>query len=662
MTRSFSIVCWVRCLCALACFVASLAAWSAARAAEPDTVVVTAVDADVSAVDADGSLKVDAFSSASKIQLPDRPIRLAAIVLPESERLETAIDDTITLIREAFAPHPVEFERLDSEMLAQKIRDGTVDAFIASSGYYWRMTPYGATSVGALITPDQPDPNNTTAAVFLVRADNRRLRHILDLEDHKLAASFPTAFMTYRIGLAEIARMGRDLEQFFSEVRFTGGASQKEIVGMLDDGLTDAAIVNACWLESQPFEVRRRYRVLDEKTGHMACRHSTATYPGIIMAVTQGAPPGIAHIIARTILGKRNLSEKVRWAVATDMRRVDEAYKLLKIEQYAYLRDMTFSRWLIRYWEWPTIVMLFLIGLGIHSWRVSALVRRRTLRLTALMRHRDKARAEVQSLLESMENMHKLTVVGQLSSMIAHEISQPLAAIAYYCESQRDLLAAGKPNVKLLMKSCEGIELAVTRTRRIVEKVRSYNRGSAERSSAVELEPVVRRVLSTLNTSMLYRTNLDIACPRGLYVRADTLELELLLHNLLKNALEAACERPLPSLSLYAKGFSKTVVIHIENSGRPLSAEQVAQLSTPFFTSKDKGVGLGVTIAMALAEASGGGIEFAPRPSGGLVAVTTLVRAEPDREADASGKAASGDNAQISPTDPTDPHNKEQHA
>lgn len=658
MTRRLAIICWVRRLCAFLCICAALAAWSAARAADPDRADEAALEMDVSAVESDGSLKVDAFSSASKIQLPDRPIRLAAIVLPESERLETVIGETISLIGEAFAPHPVTFEWLDSEELTQRIHDGTVDAFIASSGYYWRMTPHGATSVGALITPDQPYPNNATAAVFLVRADNRRLRHILDLKDHKLAASFPTAFMTYRIGLAEIARMGRDPENFFSDIRFSGEAKQKDIVAMLDDGLADAAIVNACWLESQPPEVRRRYRVLDEKTGHMACRHSTATYPGVIMAVTQGAPPGIAHIIARTILGKRNLSDQGRWAVATDMRSIDEAYRLLKIEQYAYLRDMTFSHWLMRYWEWPTIVMLFLIGLGIHSWRVSALVKRRTLRLTAFMRHREKARAEVQSLSESMENMHKLTVVGQLSSMIAHEISQPLAAIAYYCESQRDLLAAPKPNVKLLRKSCEGIDLAVTRTRSIVEKVRSYNRGSAERSSAVELEPVVRRVLSTLNTSMLYRTNLDIACPSGLFVRADTLELELLLHNLLKNALEAACERPMPSLSLYAQGFAKTVVIHIENSGRLLTAEQVAQLSTPFFTSKDKGVGLGVTIAMALAEASGGGIEFSPRPAGGLVAVTTFVRAEPD----STEKTAAGDNAHIPTTGPQAPHTKEQRA
>lgn len=612
-------------VCVLICAAAASAdAVSAAQAAAPAGISVDGIQ---SAADSAGRHLSDAVSGASRMELPDRPIRIAAIAMPEWLHVDQAVAATAKLIAEAFAPHPVQFETVDSETLEDRIRAGTVDAFIASSGYFWRMTPYGVMSVGTLISHLGPDPNKNTAVAFLVRSDDRRLHHLVDLEGRKLGATFSTAFMTYRIGMAEIARMGRDPENFFSEIRFTGRVDQDEIIGMLDSRQVDAVVMGACWLESLPPERQRLYRVLDERSDSLRCRHSTIEYPGIMMAVAQGATPGIAHTIARTILSERHLTGNARWAVATDMRTVDEAYKLLKIEQYAYLRDMSFLSWLKRHWQWPAVAMLFLLGLAVHAWRVSALVHKRTVQLTALMRHREKTRDEVLSLSERMENLRKVTVVGQLSSMFAHEISQPLAAIACYCESQCDLLSSSRPNLKLLKKSCEGIRLAVTRSRDIVDKVRSYNRGGVDRSGAVELAPHVRRVMKALNPTLMQRASTASTCPSSLYVKCDELELDLLLHNLLKNALEAACEMPNPSLTLCVDEEETTVTIVIENSGRRLSSEDVERLRTPFFTTKAHGFGLGISIVSALVEASGGHICFWARPQGGLRVETTLVRA-----------------------------------
>lgn len=564
------------------------------------------------------------------------PIRIAAITLPESPEALEAVRESVRRVSAVFAPHPVEFVTLSSSELEEKIRKGEIDAFIASSGFFWRMTQFGAMSVATLISPQQPDPNRATAAAVLVRADDERIGHLSDLEGKRLGSTFETAFATYRIVLAEVARLGKDPEQFFAEKVFTGRTDNDEVVALLDDGKVDAVIVKSCWLETLPLERQKLYRVLDPKPGSLRCQHSTRAYPGVMTAVVMGAPTAVAHTIARSFLSYDQLPGGHRWAVSTDMRGVDEVYRLLRIEQYAYLRGRTWTGWFAEHWEVLAALFLLLTGAMMHGVRVSTLVRRRTLRLKAVMRQREKMQAQVQGLKENMENLNKLTVVGQLSSMIAHEISQPLAAIAYYCESQRDILAAENPNRALLEKSCDGIEKAVTRTRAIVDKVRSYNRGTAERSGAVPLNVVVKRILSTVNAVRFRRATLHVVCPANLFVRADALELELLLHNLLKNALEAACEAPKPHVAFKAFGNGKTVCIHICNSGLRLSAEAFAQLKTPFFTTKSKGVGLGIPIAAALVEASGGHLDFQQRLEGGLCAEITFVRANADDASETS--------------------------
>ena len=206
--------------------------------------------------------------------------------------------------------------------------------------------------------------------------ENKKRLHIEEPEPPApvTESTFSTAFMTYRIGLAEIAKLGEDPENFFAQTVFTQRTDNSEVVSLLDRGLVDAVMVKACWLEAQPAEVQNRYRVLAPRYGGVNCKHSTDTYPGIMMAVTQGAHPIIAHVIARTILSHPLLPDGHRWAVTTDMRAVDNVYRLLKIENYAYLREMTLQRWLETYWQVPAFIALLLLGLALHGWRTSVLV------------------------------------------------------------------------------------------------------------------------------------------------------------------------------------------------------------------------------------------------------------------------------------------------
>ena len=338
-------------------------------------------------------------------------------------------------------------------------------------------------------------------------------------------------------------------------------------------------------------EVQSRYRVLAPRFGGIGCKHSTDTYPGIMMAVTQGAHPIIAHVIARTILSHPLLPDGHRWAVTTDMRAVDNVYRLLKIENYAYLREMTLHRWLITHWQVPAFVALLLLGLLLHSWRTSVLVRKRTAQLSSALTERENAQAEIQSLSERMESLHKVTVVGQLSSMVAHELAQPLSVIQYYCESQRDILKNKPINERLLDISRVGIEKALARTRSIVDKVRSYNRGNTSRDDSVDVEASVKRVCATLNAELLRKTSFNVLCKPALIVRADKLEFELILTNLLKNALEASHEasHPVVIVEAFPCGSisNKSTFFPSEATVAAMLTAEVVFPTPPFWFAKD---------------------------------------------------------------------------
>lgn len=573
---------------------------------------------------------LNALSGATVVSALSRPIEIGIITLPNRLQTKRALNETMLRLRSAFAPHAVHAEVLDTATLEKRISQGTIDAFVASAGYFVRMMPHGAIHVGTLISDAAPDPNNTVAGLFVVRRNDHRVDSLEDLQGKSLAASYETAFMGFRTGMAEIAALGHDPEHFFSRIDFTGRTSNYEILQKLSSRSTDAALIASCWFDDLPEAERSRYRPINPRKDSLACLHSTRTYPGITFAVTQSAPPGVAHLISKTLMSMDKLSGGYRWGIATDMRAVDRLYKELRIEHYSYLREWSVKRWVRTYWYWLAIAALIVLGLAAHSWRVSVLVRRRTRDLMRTMEEKRIAQMKADAFREREQKLQKTMLIGQLSSMIAHELSQPLAAIRYYCEGEKALLASSEhPNTDMLKKAESGIENALATVTAIVEKVRSYNKGQAKRDSAVDLQNCLQSAVQGVNAKLLSVTHVTISGVEHLAVQADPLEAEILFHNLIKNAVEAAQEGHAPAqVRLTAEQTDDRVCVTIENSGLVLDESAYLRLTTPLVTTKETGTGLGVPIALALAEASGGHIAFERRTEGGLRAVVTLNPAE----------------------------------
>lgn len=596
---------------------------------------------------------LDALSGSSFSIFQKRPLRIGVITLSETPQATKAIEITLEAIRSSFAPYPVFIDyRVPSEELEEGIRKGEVDVFVASSGFYYRLMREGARSLATLISDQQPDPNHGTATTLLVRAEDDRFQTLADLKGHRLSASYETAFMSFRIGMGEIAKRGFDPETFFSGISFLDETYHEAIVAKLHTGEAQAAMVRSCWLESQPPNVQKRYRVIDPKTNDpLRCLHTSATYPNLMVSVSRGSPPGAAQRIAQTLFNLKDLPTGHHWGIATDLRAIDDLYRTLKIEHYAYLREMSFADWWTRYKVYVYGVFAGIALLLVHVWRTEVLVRRRTKELREVMEEERRARSEVDRMRERMEGLQKMTVLGQLGNLIAHELAQPLAAVQYYAEGLRLLVERSVPQSDLLKTSVQGIEKGLQRTKAIVEKVRRYSKNETFRSDRIDLRKTIDVVLAALNADLRQAVHCRRpAAGETALVCGDTLELELLFSNLLKNAFEAAysalSEKVRPAISGGTEEASDAcvsidlavtdgaVTVTIENTGTVLSDDEIKRLTEPFFTSKSTGLGLGVPIAIGLAEASGGHIDFTRRESGGLRVCVTLPRAPKEDDGD----------------------------
>lgn len=568
---------------------------------------------------------IDGVSAATRQLYPDRPFRIGLIELSDSHKVTGLVAKSVKELRKAFYPYQINIQQFSSGDLENAIRNNEVDAFIASSGFYWRMVPFGARDVATMISRNSPDPNHTSAITFITSRDNTSIRTLADMQGKRLSASYPTAFMGYRIGLAEIASHGYDPEKFFSSVTFNNAPGIDPIAQKVLTGQADVAFVQSCWLETLPKEKRDLYRVISPiKDAVTACVRSTAAYPNITVAVLREAPAGAAREIAKVLLSMPVDENGEHWGLATNFQSVDRVYKLLKLEHYAYLREWSVKRWIAAHKPWIAAFGFCLVLLICHSFVVGYLVRRRTDELAKANAEKEAVERRLQSLYERMEKFRKANTVSQLSSMIAHELAQPIGAAVSYCNGLKLLVQNKTLTQDKLLNSINGLDRGLTRVRNIIEKVRSYNKGNVDRDQKLNLLRTVTTARDSMSQQLVQALPIEISVADNLSVLGDQLELELLFNNLLSNAVTAAVQTPEALVNVSAVAASDKVLVTVENSGKEISESDLTQLSTPFVSERGSGHGLGVPISMSLAEANGGHLKYTRRPAGGLIAQVTL--------------------------------------
>ncbi len=241
---------------------------------------------------------------------------------------------------------------------------------------------------------------------------------------------------------------------------------------------------------------------------------------------------------------------------------------------------------------------------------------------------RQKADARLQELQSELVHMSRLTALGEMASALAHELNQPLSAIANYMKGSRRLLENVSDDKSALIR--EAMDKAAEQSLRagqIIRRLRDFvARGETERriESLKKLleEASALALVGAKDRGVRVTYALDPALDA---VLADKVQIQQVVLNLVRNAIEAMEQSDRRDLTIGSeRSPDGMAVVRITDTGTGIAPEIAEQLFQPFITTKSQGLGVGLSISRTIVESHGGRIWVEPNPGGGTIFRFTL--------------------------------------
>ncbi|HVZ68348.1 MAG TPA: PAS domain S-box protein [Rhizomicrobium sp.] len=224
---------------------------------------------------------------------------------------------------------------------------------------------------------------------------------------------------------------------------------------------------------------------------------------------------------------------------------------------------------------------------------------------TSERRARDK---RIQELQGELLHVTRMTAMGEMTSALAHEINQPLTALLNYTSAARHVAGTlGEPGAKLVdilnraIDQAERAGLIIRRLRNFIEK-REPNRVEEDINKVVE-DAVALALAGVRDSGIKWTLKLQPNLPP---VLIDKVQIQQILVNLVRNAIEAMTGMTVKQLTLQTRLDGDEVEVSVKDSGHGVQEDVVSRLFHPFVTTKENGMGMGLSICRKIAEAHGG--------------------------------------------------------
>lgn len=248
---------------------------------------------------------------------------------------------------------------------------------------------------------------------------------------------------------------------------------------------------------------------------------------------------------------------------------------------------------------------------------------------------RQQSQQKLQEIQAELVHMARFTALGEMATTLAHELNQPLTAIASYLNGARRLLDGGREeDLPMTRGAIVSAAEQALRAGQIIRRLREFvARGESERGPE-NLRQLVQEasalsLVGAKEAGVLFSLNVDENTP---VVVVDKVQVQQVLLNLMRNAIEAMqdCERRELTVSVFAieDGMAQ---ISVSDTGPGIAPEVLPQLFQPFVTSKPHGMGVGLSISRTIIESHGGHLWAEPGAKGGTIFHLTLCARDPER-------------------------------
>lgn len=232
--------------------------------------------------------------------------------------------------------------------------------------------------------------------------------------------------------------------------------------------------------------------------------------------------------------------------------------------------------------------------------------------------------------LDELAHVTRMGLMGEMASGIAHEVNQPLAAIATYCQVSLSMLNTDEPDLLSLHNVLQKTENQALRAGQIISRMRAFITSNTLQRSTVDINELVDDAMDLARDEcQKFSVNCSLELADGLpFISVDRVQIEQVLLNLIKNSIDAVSKLPKDkqrkvSVQTYLREDWK-IEIRVKDNGLGINEVEQGKIFTPFFTTKESGMGMGLSICQSLINAHGGELRFCSGKNKGSTFYFTL--------------------------------------
>ena len=588
---------------------------------------------------------VKQFIDGSRINSNQVVVAVDAQIDPYMQRtyFKATIDAIDKTVRDADKFLVLKF--LDRETISAMLADGEIDFLISESDFYASLAFEDKIKAIAMLWRAQAkSPSYSAASTIVVNAENEKIYTLTDIAtgSYRVAATSSDSFAGFTIAKEPFAEKNLSWQAAFKNIVFTSNRNPLEVLNAVKTGTADVGIVPACFIEQVMIRNQAHlsdYRVINpQPVTEMACQHSTNVYPSLMVSYRNGVDSNYILDMTNALLGLK-LPFGTTWSMPENTRELYDLMYHLRIGPY---NNVTYSAIYRTFSENRTIFItaIFLIVAGFfYNLIISVEVASRTKALKRALAEKDRISKQQEQTNEYISRLERTGIVGQMSSMIAHELKQPLATVSNYSRGLLRRIERGSADKDTIVKILKEIEYHTERANDIVDHVRSYAKPHEVKREEHDLRDIVAKTVATFEKSGRTTVPVIVEGERRALVEADDWEIELALLNLLKNSADAFTEihpamrdEDEDVIRIRIEDHEETWWIRVIDNAKLVDETFTEQFFQKLETTKAHGLGLGLSIVSSLAERHAGRVWAEPNPGRGVIVTIELPKYQPIEE------------------------------